>query len=94
MYIFEKGKTCFECLEGPDEVHPAFYFYVSERLEDMDKMGKDYIDFYGNNCEDCIFTEDEPCKGWNGWSRRCYCKNRRVDWEYDKGVRGLRAKAW
>jgi hypothetical protein len=37
------------------------------------KIGDDYIDFSGQNCED-------PCNGWNPKDRRCECGNRRVSW--------------
>jgi hypothetical protein len=40
-------------------------------------LGFDYLDFDGNNCDDA----GESCNGWNGFSKRCCCGNRRVYWE-------------
>ena len=48
-----------------------------------------FIDFDGNNCDDCA--------GWDGQSRRCDCGNRRVSWVTDKdddGTWEARAEAW
>lgn len=40
---------------------------------------QDFYDFNGNNCEEYR----QICDGWNGFSRRCECGNRRVDWKGD-----------
>jgi len=48
-----------------------------------------YIDFDGNNCDDCV--------GWDGRSRRCECGNRRVSWtssKNDDGTFEAIAEAW
>ena len=37
----------------------------------------DWFEFEGDDyCEDC--------PGWDGFSNRCECGNRRVDWVYDE----------
>ena len=36
----------------------------------------DCISFDGQNCDDC--------PGWDGYSDRCVCGNRRVYWAYDE----------
>lgn len=39
------------------------------------------IGFNGQNCEDARYIDDAPdCGGWDGYSRRCDCGNRRVSW--------------
>ena len=40
----------------------------------------DYVGFNGWNCEDARYSDDDPCLGWDGYSRRCQCGNRRVSW--------------
>ena len=44
----------------------------------------DAIPFNGQNCDDAKYNEDDPdCMGWDGYSRRCTCGNRRVSWVFD-----------
>ncbi len=41
----------------------------------------EYVSFNGQNCEDARYNDDDPeCRGWDGYSRRCDCGNRRVSW--------------
>jgi len=62
---------------------------VSKMIDDKYKEMEnslDFVDFEGNNCEECA--------GWDGLSDRCECGNRRVYWEYDKTTKSLNAVAY
>lgn len=50
------------------------------------------IDFDGQNCDDVAYDGDGPCYGWDGYSRRCSCGNRRVSWVVEGGY--ARAEAY
>jgi hypothetical protein len=47
-------------------------------------MSDGLTDFEGNNCED----SGQDCNGWDGYSRRCECGNRRVEWIAERNMRG------
>ncbi len=64
-----------------------------EELKQEAMNNHDYIDFSGNNCFD-VLEKGEQCKGWDGVSGRCYCENRRVDWEFDEDLDVVRAVAY
>lgn len=51
-------------------------YLTEEAIEKLIPAPNDFIDFTGNNCDDCV--------GWYGHSRRCECGNRRVSWIIDK----------
>ena len=38
------------------------------------------IEFDGMNCND---FDNNYCDGWDGYSRRCSCGNRRVEWSWE-----------
>lgn len=48
-------------------------------LDTMPAYG-DVISFSGQNCEDEGYDDTDLCAGWDGFSRRCMCGNRRVSW--------------
>ena len=52
----------------------AFEKELARRLAELEETG-DLISFDGQNCDDC--------DGWDGFSNRCACGNRRVSWEPD-----------
>lgn len=45
----------------------------------------DHVEFDGQNCDDAAYPGDAPCLGWDGYSRRCSCGNRRVSWVVEGG---------
>jgi hypothetical protein len=53
-----------------------------EKLEELiskEDLGI-YREFDGQNCNDYLEDDQEPCQGWDGIERRCQCGNRRVNW--------------
>jgi len=38
----------------------------------------EFIEFEGHNCDEV--NPEANCRGWDGWSHRCDCCNRRVCW--------------
>ncbi len=38
-------------------------------------------EFEGMNCNDYLSNDQQECLGWDGFSRRCLCGNRRVAWD-------------
>jgi hypothetical protein len=38
-------------------------------------------EFEGMNCNDYLDDDQLGCTGWDGFSRRCDCGNRRVFWD-------------
>jgi len=59
-----------DALETANDI--AFYEEVARR-EEAGKAGEWY-EFEGHNC-------DGNCDGWDGYSHRCQCGNRRVSWQ-------------
>lgn len=45
------------------------------------KYTENYIEFEGMNCNDFLKPGEPECPGWDGYSRRCKCGNRRVYFE-------------
>lgn len=71
---------------GPDATRKEIAaFYVKHGQQ---PSGADWIKFSGMNCNDYRDEDDyRPlCKGWDGRSRRCDCRNRRVYWDTDEGT--------
>jgi len=60
---------------GPD----ALTYYDKHMTPSHDDP---FFEFEGWNCHDW----DDGCSGWDGFSRRCECGNRRVSWEWDMGM--------
>jgi hypothetical protein len=41
------------------------------------------VEFVGQDSCEYAWDNDIPCTGWDGYSRRCDCGNRRVYWAVD-----------
>lgn len=55
----------------------------------MEENGNYYLTNYRNR-DNCDFD----CKGWDGFSRRCECGNRRISWRITPDQDDLYYKAW
>lgn len=71
-----------------------------ELIEEKLNSGVNFFDFSGHNCNEWGYghpdysDDEDECPGWDGYSRRCDCGNRRVDWEYDEDYDYIYAKAY
>ena len=59
-----------------------------------ESVGDGYVEFGGMNCNDYLDDDAVECEGWDGFSRRCDCSNRRVYWAaYGDAESGFTASA-
>jgi hypothetical protein len=62
--------------------------------EEAVKAAEDYakengdVEFDGMNCNEWLEEDQVECSGWDGFSRRCTCGNRRVYWDVQKNADG------
>lgn len=73
-FLLENGKIFGEefTTENAHSVANELAFQLEINRREA-QIGKEYIDFSGQNCK-------EECAGWNPSERRCQCGNRRVTW--------------
>ena len=62
--------------------------------EKMKNQTLDFIEFDGWNCHDIGIEECDNCAGWDGFSSRCDCGNRRVTWVLSEDKTFLYAEAY
>ncbi len=68
--------------------------YISEELaylaseRESKRMEQHGEEFTGNFACSQTWEEGENCRGWDGYSSRCDCGNRKVCWYIDKNSDG------
>lgn len=72
LWLMNRGKVIGADFNQDNALSVANEIAYSEEVQRRVADGG-YHDFSGQNC-------DDPCRGWDGVSRRCECGNRRVDW--------------
>ena len=70
------------------EIMDSLGWYTVERvpviLAHFPDADAGWVEFVGqDSCAYAWDSDDTPCAGWDGYSRRCNCGNRRVYWVVD-----------
>jgi hypothetical protein len=74
IFLLENGKVLGQDFTVENAINSANQFKFEQLIKEKLESSSEFY-FNGENC-------DEDC-GWDGVSRRCFCGNRRVAWEYN-----------